>query len=114
MNTCLAASLMLLTSCASVTTNKPDIQAPRTGSQGTFELCPVRVYPEFPGPFGEPGTVETVLVEATISRGRVHDVKVLSGSTKFKDSIVAAMNKYECISTETDRVVQQKFVFKME
>lgn len=55
-----------------------------------------------------------VVVRATILKGTVTDVKIMSGPEIFHEPVIAAMKQYRCNYSEVATEAHQEFAFKVE
>jgi uncharacterized protein len=76
--------------------------------------CPTMVAPEMPRQAIVDKVEGVVRVKATIRKGVVTDVKVISGPEIFHESVIAALKQYKCSYSETVIEAVQEFAFKVE
>lgn len=76
--------------------------------------CPTQVAPEMPRQAIVDKVEGVVRAKATIFKGAVTDVKILSGPEIFHESVVTAMKQHKCSYSETAIEATQEFNFKVE
>lgn len=93
-------------------------QAAATSSVGFNSVagvsCPTMVAPAMPVQAIVERVEGVVRAKATILKGAVTDVKILSGPEIFHESVIAAMKQYKCSYLETSIEASQEFAFKVE
>ena len=77
-------------------------------------VCPKQSFPEVPRAALERKISGTVVVTAQVRGGKVVDVHLVSGPRIFFPAIVAAMQKYECLYSDSPATVMQSFDFQSE
>jgi protein TonB len=90
---------------------------PAAAPSGRAEIgvaCPTQVKPEMPRAALKDGAGGVVKAQVLIRNGAVIEVTVLSGPRVFHNSVRAAMMQYKCISSGSDIIATQEFMFKVD
>ncbi len=85
--------------------------ASSAATKDNSKLCYVQVPPEMPRQALLDGVEGTVRVTATVQRGVVRDVQILSGPEAYHQAVKNAMAQYQCEPSDAERTIRQDFNF---
>jgi periplasmic protein TonB len=98
-------------------TPQPAAAAAKSAAQEMGMVCPTQVQPVMPRRATQEGITGEVLAQATLRRGRVVSVEILSAKPRgvFESAVKQAMMQYRCEDLgDKEVVVTQRIGFKLE